>query len=96
MPNLILSKPAKKDIQDIFEYGRSKFGRNEALVFIRQMRDLIKDLAKNRNLGRDRTDIKAGLFSFPFKGYLVFYRKESLGIYVVRILHGSRDIPYYF
>lgn len=96
MGNLTLSKAARKDIQDIFKYGRSNFGRDEALVFIRQLRDLIKGLAKNSNLGRARTDIKTGLFSFPFKGRLIFYRKESLGIYVVRILHGSRDLPYYF
>jgi toxin ParE1/3/4 len=26
-----------------------------------------------------------------FKSYLIFYRPESTGIYVVRVIHGARD-----
>jgi toxin ParE1/3/4 len=50
-------------------------------------------LANHRPLGRARPEFGADLRSFPHRQYIIFYRPIEDGIEVVRLLHGSRDIP---
>lgn len=42
--------------------------------------------------GRHRFEIAAGLRSFPFGNYIVFYRPRPDGLTVVHVVHGTRDI----
>ncbi len=50
-------------------------------------------LADSPEMGRSRDELVAGLRSFPVENYAVYYRKLAVGIEIVRILHGARDIP---
>jgi toxin ParE1/3/4 len=53
-------------------------------------------LAANPKAGRARPELFAELRSFPVGSYLILYRPEPGGIEVVRVLHGSRDLPQQF
>ena len=49
--------------------------------------------------GPRRDELFAGLRSFPgrrYTNYVVFYRPESEGIVVIRVMHGARDLPRQF
>lgn len=50
-------------------------------------------LARNPKLGRARPELLDGLRSFPVGNYILFYKPESGGIEIVRVLHGARDVP---
>jgi toxin ParE1/3/4 len=43
-------------------------------------------------LGRVRDELAPGIRSLAFGRYVVFYQPLPVGIDVVRVLHGSRDI----
>lgn len=49
-------------------------------------------LAAQPDLGRGADHLVPGLRSFPVGGYLIFYRKSDDGVFVVRIIHGTRNI----
>ena len=51
------------------------------------------DCAELPGMGRRRDDLALGLRSISHGNYLIFYRLVEDGIQIVRVLHGSRDIP---
>ncbi len=62
-----------------------------------RMLDLIEAklrlLAANPALGPARPDIAPELRLFPIRRYVVLYRALPDGIEVVRVVHGTRDLP---
>ncbi len=56
------------------------------------LRELLRKLLDFPERGSERTDIRAGIRSFPCGNYLVFYWPEPDGITVVRIVYGGRDL----
>ena len=50
-------------------------------------------LAQMPEMGRKRPDLAPDLRSLPVGHYVIFYRPAPDGIQVIRVLHGSRDIP---
>jgi toxin ParE1/3/4 len=49
-------------------------------------------LAETPFAGRDRSELRADLRSFPVGNYLIFYIPTSDGVEVVRVMHGRQDI----
>ncbi len=49
-------------------------------------------LAETPFAGRDRSELRAGLRSFPIGNYLIFYMPTPNGVDVVRVMHGRQDI----
>jgi len=45
--------------------------------------------------GRLRSELRAGLRSFPIRSYVLFYRIDGENINLLRVLHGQRDIERY-
>ena len=43
-------------------------------------------------MGRARGELAAGMRSFPFERYIIFYAPVDGGIDVVRVLHSARDV----
>ena len=88
-----LSAAADRDLQDIFDYTTEKFGLEQAVKYVSEFEILFSQLANNVHLGKNRDEIKAGLKSFSKSSHVVFYRLLRDRIRIVRILHGSRDMP---
>ncbi|WP_363315644.1 type II toxin-antitoxin system RelE/ParE family toxin [Chryseobacterium sp. sg2396] len=53
-------------------------------------------MVMNPYSGKKRNEVKSGLYSFPKDHHVIFYRILDDHIRIVRVLHGSRDIPNYF
>lgn len=49
-------------------------------------------LAETPFAGRDRSELRAELRSFPVGNYLIFYVPIPDGVEVVRVMHGRQDI----
>ncbi len=91
-----LSLEADSDLEDIFDYTHKEFGFDQAVKYLTDLEDLFFKLAMQPEIGRKRPEIKIGLLSFPQESHIIFYRILSNKIRIVRVLHGSRDLPRFF
>jgi len=91
-----LSPEADQDISEIFDYTVDEFGIDQAVSYLSQFDDLFGQLVDNPELGRERPEIRAELRSIAQESHVVFYRILKDRIRIVRVLHGSCDIPKQF
>lgn len=91
MPRITRRPLAAADILDIWDYiaedsveqaDRWVDGLDEKLVLI----------AAQPLMGRARDELVAGMRSFPFGRYVIFYVPFVDDIDVVRVLHSARDV----
>ena len=92
----ILSEIADKDLEDIFDLTFDEFGFDQAEKYLLEIEEIFQNLIVNPQLGKKRDEIKQDLYSFPKDNHIIFYRILDNHIRIVRVLHGSRDIPKYF
>ena len=92
----ILSEIADKDLEDIFDYTFDEFGFDQAEKYLLEIEEIFQNLIANPQIGKKRDEIKQDLYSFPKDNHIIFYRILDNHIRIVRVLHGSRDIPKYF
>jgi len=54
-------------------------------------------LAQYPHMGRRRdADLRPGLRSFPAGAYLIIYRVDNMGVLILHVVRGSRDIAALF
>jgi len=93
MIRYVLAEAAKNDLQEIYDFGIYKFGHSQATRYLEGFREYFEALAKNPEIGKQRDEIKVGLYSLPHVSHIIFYRILTNRIRIVRILHGRSDIP---
>ena len=59
---------------------------------IDELHQVTRLLALQPMMGRRRPEIGLDVRSFPHGDYLVFYRPESHGVGIARVVHGARDL----
>jgi toxin ParE1/3/4 len=89
---------ARRDIGDILEYVTRESG---SLAIGRGFVDLLRMQCRKLaslpgTLGRSRPELRPDIRSFPFKGYVIFFRYVDGLFEVVNVLEGHRDIIGYF
>ena len=84
MARFVLTAEAKSDIA-----AESEIAADQAIAEIVQR---FPRLAEFPEMGRERTELSPSMRSFPVGRYIIFYRPGELGVAIVRILHGARDI----
>lgn len=95
MARLIITAHARADLQEIHSHiARDNPGA--ARRFVTRLRSKARQLAETPGMGRIREDLRPHLFSFPVGQYVLFYREQPGGIVLVRVIHGSRDLPALF
>lgn len=92
MDYYILSRRTKEDIDAIYDFGIWKFGKEQALDYLIELRARFELILKNPGIGKHRGEIKKGLYSFPYASHTIFYRIFQNHVRIVRVLHGSRDL----
>jgi toxin ParE1/3/4 len=93
MTKVILSEAADADLEDIFDYTLEEFGLGQAVSYVSEFDDSFETISKNPEIGRKREEIREELRSLAKDKHVIFYRILSDHIRIVRILHGSRDLP---
>jgi len=91
-----ISEQAARDLEDIFDYTEEEFGLEKAITYVSSFDVLFQELSENPKMGRERNQIKKDLRSLLRGNHIIFYRIINLNVRIVRILHGSRDLPTYF
>ncbi len=88
----VLSEEADFDLDSIFDYTSTEFGFNQAIDYLSELEMLFDKLAKTPTIGKARNEIKIGLFSFPMRSHIIFYRVMGNHIRIVRVLYGGKDL----
>ncbi len=89
MATVRLSGRAKADLLRIGTYTLRTWGESQAARYLDALEKCAKMLARNPAMGRSCDWIRPGLDRFENGRHVLFYRRRSGGILVVRILHQS-------
>lgn len=92
-PGYSLSPLARLDLEDIWTYTRKRWSRRQADTYIREMLVAFAELAQGRRIGMPAEDIRPGYLKYLIGAHIVFYRRRSTSIAIIRVLHQSMDIP---
>ncbi|WP_062067690.1 type II toxin-antitoxin system RelE/ParE family toxin [Cellvibrio sp. OA-2007] len=87
---------ARDDLKSIGLYTQQKWGRLQRNKYLKQLEQRFEWLAENPLLGRNRSDIGAGFYSFPQAEHVVFYRCGLEVIEIIGVLHQEMDVMHYF
>ncbi len=91
MSIIVKSPKAKADLIQIWDYIADD-SEIRADAFIQTIDKKFHTLISEPFLGIARDEIEADLRSFPVGRYVIFYRRISEGIEIIRVLHGARDL----
>jgi toxin ParE1/3/4 len=91
-----LSAEADFDLEAIFDYTEHRYGFNQAVKYLNDLDILFEQLISNPLIGRKRIELKLSLYSIAEQEHIIFYRIMENHIRIVRVLHGSKDIPNHF
>ena len=89
----ILTNEADSDLDEIFDYTEDEHGFDQAVKYLSDLENMFAQLVKYPNLGRERKEIKKGIFSFAEQLHTVVYQIEKDHLIMVRVLDGKKDIP---
>ena len=93
MKRVVLSKAADADLEAVFDYTLEAFGIDQAISYVSSFDDVFLTLAGNPEIGRERGEIRKELRSLTKGSHVIFYRMMKDHVRIVRILHGSCDLP---
>ena len=91
MPTISQSPAARRDLDDIWDYIAADTP-TAADDFIDQVVAKCRQYARQPEMGELRSDLFPGVRQFPVGRYIVFYRAQTNGIELIRVLHGARDV----
>lgn len=94
MRRLSYTRVATRDLADILSYVADRAGDTKpALQFVQRIKAQCRRLAELPGaLGRPRDDIRSGIRSFAYRGYVILFRYEDDSLRVISIIEGHRDI----
>ena len=93
MAQILYSIEARRDLREIREYSIRRWGSGQTARYIRALKDCFELLARNPGMGRSCDGIRTGLRRMEHGSHVIFYRKWSGGILLVRVLH-ERMLPW--
>lgn len=86
-----LSAAARRDIGQIGDYGAEQFGDAMADAYLRGLADAFALLCRHPHAGEHRSELQPGIRCWIYRRHRIFYRVTTDEIYILRILHHSRD-----
>jgi toxin ParE1/3/4 len=88
-----LSLRAVIDIEEIFQFSVLAFGLSQAEKYHAELENVFATIASDNRIGKTRSELRIGLRSFAYRNHIVFYKILKDGIFISRVLHGSKDLP---
>lgn len=89
-----LSKSSANDLKEIIRYSLQNFGKIQTDQYLNGLEESLDLLASNPNLGipltsHDETSAKlpTGFFYHRYTSHIIYFKKRTADIFIVRILH---------
>ena len=70
---------------EIFDYTEAEHGFNQAVKYLSDLDNLFEQLVKNPNLGKERKEIKKGIYSIVEQEHIIFYEIQEEFILITRV-----------
>ncbi len=86
-----LSPAAQKSLKKIRAYSLENFGTERTKLYLQDLRDRMKTLARTPNKGLIREDLKVGHHSDFVGSHTIYYRILPSHIEIIDVLHQSMD-----
>jgi len=83
-------------LRNIGRYTEKQWGRQQRNIYLKAIEKRFAWLAENPRLGKHRTDVAEGYYSFPQGQHVIFYLNSESGIDIIGIPHKEMDIITYF
>lgn len=74
-------------MDNIVSYTLNTWGNEQCRHYMNDLEACFQYLADGTSIGRNCEDVRSGLMCYNHKRHVVFYRKKSYGIRIIRILH---------
>jgi len=88
MAKFILTDEAVTHINNISDYTRNRWGKQQVKQYLDSLRASLNQLAENPLMGTLRFK-EEGIYSFPYVSHMVYYIQQKDCIVVLAILHQS-------
>jgi len=83
---------AKLDIVEIYQFSKAEWGAARAHRYANELRGRLKALAVGELSGQSADEVTAGLRRQVSGAHVIWFRRETDRVLVIRILHQSRDV----
>jgi len=87
---------ARDDLKNIGRYTEQHWGKAQRDRYLKNLEKRFSWLAESPRLGKYRTEISDGYYSFPQGKHVVFYLISNEGIDIIGVPHKDMDIISYF
>ena len=91
-----LTPPAERDLEEIWRYTVERWSVDQAEKYFNGIVDAMQALAQGPALGRPAENIREGYRRQNVGSHVIFYKKASYGIAVIRVLHQRMDFESHF
>lgn len=91
MLKIKITDSANLDLVEIGQYTEYRWGENQRDKYLGDIDSCLYSLAEEPELGRDRSELRAGCYSYSVGKHVVFYTYDSEALYVLAILHERMD-----
>lgn len=88
---LVISPIARDDLRKIYQYGSLNWGISRAASYLDCLKKQFWSLTEHPEMGIERDELLPALRSLAIGSHVVFYRKQSRQVEVVRVLHSRQD-----
>lgn len=88
---LLISPAAQQDLRDIYQFGLRTWGKNQSNSYLDALEEHFWSLTAQPHMGMERTELAAGMRSFPVQSHVVYYLFKANQVEIVRVLHGRQD-----
>ena len=88
---LLLSRRAKADIDEIWEFSAATWSPAQADRYLTGLDDILRLLCRQPALARLRREFDPPIRMHPYRSHVILYRDDAATIDVIRILHANAD-----
>ena len=92
MANYRLSPAAQADLESIWDYTVRQWGEAQAEFYTRGIQAACEALINGTLVSQSAEDIRAGYRKVAVGSHVMFFRMQSDGVEIIRILHQSMDV----
>lgn len=96
MPRFRITPRARDDLKNIGRYTARQWGQTQRNVYLKDLENRFDWLAEHPILGKPRSDVAHGYYSFPQGEHVIFYLIGQDGIEIIGVPHKEMDIISYF
>lgn len=92
MPLVLKLRPkAESDLEDIWDYTLSQWGRNQAVTYLQNLKSAVELLADFPEMARLREEFTPAVRLYPVREHLIIYLVNGMDLEVIRVVHNRAN-----